>query len=1001
MREAQQKPKPKPKERSPAPEAPARTPAAAPVLGAAVALAFAPPAPRVQRCAVCGGDDEPVVQRQCTECTARGTAADVAGYVRTLPAEAGARLPDPVRAAYEGHFREDLSDVRIHTDAAAGTAASGLRAAAFTHDSHIVFAPGRFSPATRAGTRLLAHELTHVIQQRSASAWSAPVLDGGPSDPLEQAAVRESERFASHEGARPAPAPVTAAPLVSRAPNDEQGQPTFEKWFDAFKHMFESPESEALVERRSELDSLILEKIAAIADQMISPQGDLAILVALKLELAALNREQYLDEVALANVDLWRQKDEAPDDFVKRLTAAATSEEVTIGLIEQIAPEPGHLSEPSRDIILQRPELFPRYQIKLYAEAVDVLRRQSDDYYDQYKARLAPIVDRPPTALLPDFVWMLENRDELRKSARDMGGMTIFLLDTDAPVSLDVKPSAPKAGVGDISVRINDRSIDRLPKAVGEKLGALYMPLVSYYYYDFYAETAEAMGMFSLALDQTLERLNRPGEMPNVAADLQRAYHVQSPQVGWDTMEKAFDHIYRDVEAVMDEWVRKLPWYERIREGFGLYDLPAEIVDELKAMLTWTTLAMLVGFVALILGLQFVPFGNLVIDALLLGAGLMLGVDILKAIGIFGYYFDRASDAQRFEELYRAAQTLKGGGAPLLNILIELATLAVGGAFKQFIKFRKLKKLKAIEDLADEDAIARGSPAVRKAFEEARTLGRKASKWEEALNAETRQALEHDKDLAKVFREMDPEVRELLTHCASVCIPIDPRPSPSDVSKIDGMLKRLKVSGSHKGLKEYFHVNRMRLSEAVKDVVGAASRAELEELLERSIEDWAKLKGGSARIRSDGLWEFVRKDGSVIRENEVASHAALTGEELKSNGFFQSHHGIQDAWARTRIPGDLYSRAEGKAILLRDSRMGTPHQIVNSRQVERFAELGERTYAEERLLLLEDMDAAAVSKATARKLLADSDAYFAEIYRRLAAQGDKSLLKSIFGKWKP
>ncbi|HEX6288339.1 MAG TPA: DUF4157 domain-containing protein [Herpetosiphonaceae bacterium] len=60
----------------------------------------------------------------------------------------------------------DFSQVRIHTDARAAAAARTLHAAAFTQGRHIVFGAGQYAPSSPQGQRLLAHELTHVVQQQ-------------------------------------------------------------------------------------------------------------------------------------------------------------------------------------------------------------------------------------------------------------------------------------------------------------------------------------------------------------------------------------------------------------------------------------------------------------------------------------------------------------------------------------------------------------------------------------------------------------------------------------------------------------------------------------------------------------------------------------------------------------------------------------------------------------------------------------------------------------------
>lgn len=69
------------------------------------------------------------------------------------------------QASSELRFGHDFSQVRVHTDDTAAEAARILHANAFTAGSHIVFREGQFAPDTSNGRRLLAHELTHVVQQ--------------------------------------------------------------------------------------------------------------------------------------------------------------------------------------------------------------------------------------------------------------------------------------------------------------------------------------------------------------------------------------------------------------------------------------------------------------------------------------------------------------------------------------------------------------------------------------------------------------------------------------------------------------------------------------------------------------------------------------------------------------------------------------------------------------------------------------------------------------------
>ena len=81
----------------------------------------------------------------------------------------GQPLPSTLRAYFEPRFGHDLGEVRIHDGAQAAEAARSINAQAFTVGRDVAFAAGQYSPETGAGKRLLAHELTHVIQQNGAT----------------------------------------------------------------------------------------------------------------------------------------------------------------------------------------------------------------------------------------------------------------------------------------------------------------------------------------------------------------------------------------------------------------------------------------------------------------------------------------------------------------------------------------------------------------------------------------------------------------------------------------------------------------------------------------------------------------------------------------------------------------------------------------------------------------------------------------------------------------
>ncbi len=77
----------------------------------------------------------------------------------------GQSLDANTRAFFEPRFGHDFSNVRVHTDARAAESASAVQAHAYTVGRDMVFGAAQYAPGTAAGNSLLAHELTHVVQQ--------------------------------------------------------------------------------------------------------------------------------------------------------------------------------------------------------------------------------------------------------------------------------------------------------------------------------------------------------------------------------------------------------------------------------------------------------------------------------------------------------------------------------------------------------------------------------------------------------------------------------------------------------------------------------------------------------------------------------------------------------------------------------------------------------------------------------------------------------------------
>ena len=101
----------------------------------------------------------------------------------------GQPLAAGTRAFMEARFGYDFSKVRIHSDAQAAVSARVMNAQAYTVGSNVVFGAGRYAPDAHGGKRLIAHELSHVVQQQNTPGTLPRNLRiGSPSDSAELAA---------------------------------------------------------------------------------------------------------------------------------------------------------------------------------------------------------------------------------------------------------------------------------------------------------------------------------------------------------------------------------------------------------------------------------------------------------------------------------------------------------------------------------------------------------------------------------------------------------------------------------------------------------------------------------------------------------------------------------------------------------------------------------------------------------------------------------------------
>lgn len=113
------------------------------------------------KCASCGEEDKLQRKETADELTEAPSA------VSDTIAGSGDPMDDNTRSFMENRFMYDFSKVKIHTGNIAAKSAQSINALAYTSGSDIVFNNDQYSPETESGKKLLAHELTHVVQQNN------------------------------------------------------------------------------------------------------------------------------------------------------------------------------------------------------------------------------------------------------------------------------------------------------------------------------------------------------------------------------------------------------------------------------------------------------------------------------------------------------------------------------------------------------------------------------------------------------------------------------------------------------------------------------------------------------------------------------------------------------------------------------------------------------------------------------------------------------------------
>jgi len=138
--------------------------------------------------------------------------------VHEVVSSSGQPLDAGTRSFMESRFDHDFSHVRVHTDAKAAESARAVKARAYTVGHNLVFGAGQYSASTSRGQRLLAHELTHVVQQSGVIAGVQPNCITDSHHPTEREADQAAQ--AVLDGQRPQIASKASGTMLQREKDD-------------------------------------------------------------------------------------------------------------------------------------------------------------------------------------------------------------------------------------------------------------------------------------------------------------------------------------------------------------------------------------------------------------------------------------------------------------------------------------------------------------------------------------------------------------------------------------------------------------------------------------------------------------------------------------------------------------------------------------------------------------------------------------------------------------
>jgi hypothetical protein len=811
-------------------------------------------------CATCTGGKKHTLRRQAT------SSAPSAGNIAVARSAAfgsnsGRPLSAGLRAYFEPRFGADFSGVRVHDNATVATTAREISANAFTAGSDIGFAAGKLAPDTETGNKLLAHELAHTLQNNAAVIRRdpAPQASGGMQPIASDTGPSMPNLPIYYYGSILITADQAYMRKVFLDMFAREGIVGADRWYQHFV------ETQGIPPKIVGLGGLATFSGTGMhARNPYDESRDMA-----ERQLAA----QILPVAKLVFEQVRREAIKFLDDFELRsrivLAAMLDFSESKV----QAEQQRYGLQTTGMQLVLYNPQMTKKFG--------------PTDYFDAAYS-------------------MQDNagKKSLAAAAKRLAAKLRILSKKWAEETSYMGSTATEDGPGELYVKDH----------AGHERWEHEFEEVEFAYLN---ERADVVGEFPILASFATTTTKGTAYLDKSAGQLEDIAKDSTPDLAKTLNQEANEklaNIYKTRWAIdqdelsvwkLESIVSGTKTTMNVKSGSMEERIVNDKVDQEKSKDTYFHLA--VAAIALALGvLAAIPTG---------GSSLAAGIAVAAGVGsaalsvtiaysdLKEYALKAAISGTDFEK----AQAISQDDPSMFWLALSIigAGLDLGAAVAAFKAFgpaarqlREAKRLAALGRLgAEESAAAKVAHAqlieqakqypglaekieahlAQMAGEEAKNVERIATRWEEGLNAETKAFLETNSGLKVLYKDMDPVVRDILTHCASLCI------IPNLTNRQYSNIKRIVYEHGGEelgGLKQYFHFRRNELDLAIKDLQQAKNLDEIKAVMQTVLQSspvqaeedavltWTRMQQSGATLESKA--DFIEKYRAGLRYDEGA-----------------------------------------------------------------------------------------------------------------------------------